>query len=143
LPPQQGLSRRLSAAGSGLGGVGLGDLDRSHPLDMTPGDLASLGLKGGKAGRPGRAGEVGVHGDAPVPGDDEVRVVQVRAGLKIVGCSPRYMDAGWTHWLGRGAAIGVALRKVRAPDRKLQAANRTRAAAGARAKCRSWAFGRL
>ncbi|KAI8466535.1 MAG: hypothetical protein J3K34DRAFT_524465 [Monoraphidium minutum] len=72
---QGGVGRRMSTASS-MGGVGLEDLDPSHPLDMTPGDLASLGLRPGAGRR--RGGEVGVHGDAPAPGDDEVRIVQLQ-----------------------------------------------------------------
>jgi hypothetical protein len=96
-------SRQLSGAASvGAGGVGLIDVDEgvnSHPMDMTPGDLASLGLAPGKA----RRLEVGVHGEAPAPGDDEVRIFQVGRG-RARGTAPQPL----THHPQRGWRCGPA-----------------------------------
>jgi len=82
-PPLSPTSGRQGSTAASLlgGGIGLTDLDfESHPIDMTAGDLARLGVGGTRGARKGGAGgEVGVHGEAPQAGDDEVRIVQVRS----------------------------------------------------------------
>ena len=100
VPGAPGAARTLSTQLSGAsllpagGGVGLSDVDGDlHPLDMAPSDLASMGAGAGGAGGAGglaarllqrarraggRALDAGVHGDAPLPGDEAARVFQLQ-----------------------------------------------------------------
>jgi hypothetical protein len=116
-PPARQASAALSVGGAG--GVGLVDAEdgvNSHPMDMTPGDLASLGLAPGKR----RELEVGVHGEAPAPGDDEVRIVQVRPGVWgfwVRGCEGvegQRAAARGRRWIGRASSRPPPARRAHA-----------------------------